>query len=153
VCDQANGLITFYVDGKSVGTAPISAGTGVFARNANLPVSIGSRSSSSTDYEYLDQLINTSMDDVAIYNYPLTSNQVAAHYALGLVSLAINHVAGNNTAVISWPPVNGYVVQQSSSLSTTNWVAATNSINVVNGQNQIVVPITNGAQYYRLALP
>jgi hypothetical protein len=78
---------------------------------------------------------------------------VAAHYALGVVSVAIKYVSTNNTAVISWPPVNCYLVQQSSALSATRWIAVTNSINTVNGQNQIIVPITNGAEYYRLSLP
>ena len=56
-------------------------------------------------------------------------------------------------ALISWPgAIGGCVLQRNSSLATTNWVNATNAANLVNGQNQVVAPITSGAEFYRLSL-
>ena len=91
VCDQANGRISFYIDGAAAGTAAITPGTGVLARNSNFPVSIGSRAASSTDGNYLNQLINTSMDDVAIYNYPLRLQPDHGPLCAGLGEVGYSH--------------------------------------------------------------
>ena len=81
-----------------------------------------------------------------------STQQVSNFTFLSLVDdLAIQ--ASGNTAVISWAAgVGGYVLQQNSSLATTNWVNVTNAVNLVNGQNQVVAPITSGARFYRLSL-
>jgi Pro-kumamolisin, activation domain/Concanavalin A-like lectin/glucanases superfamily/Putative Ig domain/Viral BACON domain len=76
VCDEANGIVVLYVDGVSNASGTITAGSGIQS-SANA-VSIGSRQSGTTLYD--DQFIG-SMDEAAIYNYPLTAAQVAAHYA------------------------------------------------------------------------
>jgi hypothetical protein len=70
---------------------------------------------------------------------------------VSLVPLTIQ--ASGNAAAISWPTaVGGYVLQQNSSFTTTNWVDVTNAVNLVNGQNQVVVPITASARYFHLSL-
>ena len=53
--------------------------------------------------------------------------------------------------LITWPaPSTGYVLQQSTNLTTTNWLAVTNPPMVVNGEMQITVSPTVGNRYYRL---
>jgi hypothetical protein len=46
----------------------------------------------------------------------------------------------------------GYVLQQNSNLATTNWVNVTNPASMVNGQNQVVVPVNSSNAFYRLNL-
>ena len=68
----------------------------------------------------------------------------------GPPGLAIELVSPSS-ALISWPaPSTGYVLQQNTSLTTTNWVAVTNPPMVVNGEMQITVSPTVGNRYYRL---
>lgn len=73
VCDQVNGIISLYVDGLAVGSAPLAAGSGVFGSSA--PVTIGARGSSaavSDDLQFAGY-----MSDVMAYNHALTAGQVA----------------------------------------------------------------------------
>lgn len=51
-------------------------------------------------------------------------------------------------ARIAWTPSTpGFVLQESSNLSTTNWV------NAVPGTNPVTVPVLEGRKFYRLFLP
>jgi hypothetical protein len=52
-----------------------------------------------------------------------------------------------NTAVVSWP---GYILQQNSNLTTTNWSNATNVITVVGSEYQTIISPLVGQQFYRL---
>ena len=53
--------------------------------------------------------------------------------------------------LITWPaPSTGYVLQQSTNLTTTNWLAVTNPPMVVNGEMLITVLPNVGNRYYRL---
>jgi hypothetical protein len=53
----------------------------------------------------------------------------------------------SNTAVVAWP---GYVLQQNSNLTTTNWVKAPNAITVVSNAYQVIVSPLAGQEFYRL---
>jgi len=56
-----------------------------------------------------------------------------------------------NAVLISWPASStGFALQQSSALGTTNWVDATNPVNVVGGQNQVNVTPATSNQFFRL---
>ena len=56
-----------------------------------------------------------------------------------------------NSALVSWPdPSTGFVLEQNTNLTTTNWVAVTNPPVVVNGEKQSTVSPTVGNRYYRL---
>jgi hypothetical protein len=69
------------------------------------------------------------------------------------IPIAAMQPAAAKTAVISWPGViTGYTLQRSSSLTSPDWVNLTNAVNVVNGQNQVVVPVGGANQFYRLVL-
>ena len=63
-------------------------------------------------------------------------------------------VADSNTVVVSWPaPSTGFVLQQNSTLGATGWVSMTNTVEVVNGQNQVTVSPATGNGFYRLLHP
>jgi hypothetical protein len=61
-------------------------------------------------------------------------------------SLRIFYMA-TNTVVVAWP---GYVLQQNSNLTTTNWVKAPNAITVVSNAYQVIVSPLAGQEFYRL---
>jgi len=76
VCDQSNGAVRLFVDGASVAQGTITPYTGILPSAS--PVSIGSRQSGpATSYD--NQFVGY-MEEVAIYGYPLSSNQVLAHF-------------------------------------------------------------------------
>jgi hypothetical protein len=56
-------------------------------------------------------------------------------------------LTGANTAVLTW---SGFLLQQNSNLTTTNWVNVTNAISVIGGEYQTIVLPLVGQQYYRL---
>jgi hypothetical protein len=80
VCDEPNSVMTLYIDGQSVGTAAIPSKGGILA-STNL-MSIGSRRSSSVVTNYDFQFVGY-VNDVAIYNYALSANEIAAQYVAG----------------------------------------------------------------------
>jgi len=59
------------------------------------------------------------------------------------------------TALVMWPaPAPGFRLQKNADLSTTNWTdVPTNTLTVLNGQNQITVTPIPGNQFYRLIKP
>jgi predicted alpha-1,6-mannanase (GH76 family) len=76
VCDQVNGKVYLYVDGVMAASGTIGVNTGLLT--STLPVSIGARQSGATtanDFQFLGY-----MEEVAIYKYALSSNQVTAHF-------------------------------------------------------------------------
>ena len=79
VCDEVHTNLSFYIDGILATNASIPANSGVF-NSSSTPMTIGARATSAisgiTNEFYGD------IDDVAVFNYALTSNQVAAAYQL-----------------------------------------------------------------------
>ena len=56
-----------------------------------------------------------------------------------------------NAAIVSWPSnFTGFILQQSSDLTATNWVDVTNSVNVVENENQVIISTVIGNNFYRL---
>jgi hypothetical protein len=85
VCDQAHGRLNLYVDGKLNVTGTITPGNGVMG--STVPVSIGAKQVTDTSGNYSGQWSGT-VDEVAIYNTALSSNQVQNHYfAAGVVPI------------------------------------------------------------------
>jgi len=69
------------------------------------------------------------------------------------VSLSIRLTAAN-TVLLQWPaPSSGWTLYQKSALGTANWVPTSNAVNVVGGQNQVIVPPATGSRFYRLIHP
>ena len=63
-------------------------------------------------------------------------------------------LAPTNLLAFTWSsPTNGYRLQASSSLSTTNWTMLTNAPVTVGSSNQIVLPAPGSNLFYRLTLP
>ena len=77
VCDQAHSAVLLYVDGIQAAQAAIAPGSGILA--STNPVSIGSRQSGTTTYDL--QFIGF-MEEVAIYDFALSSNQIQAHFSV-----------------------------------------------------------------------
>jgi hypothetical protein len=62
-------------------------------------------------------------------------------------------VSGGNL-ILSWPTGTGaYQLESSTNLANANgWVNVTTQPTVVNGQNQVTVPLAAGSKFYRLQL-
>ncbi len=77
VCDEAGGHIYLYIDGNLQGSTAIPAGAGLQGETA--PLAIGSRLSTTSATDYDNQFYGN-IDDVALYNYPLSQAQIQNHY-------------------------------------------------------------------------
>jgi hypothetical protein len=77
VCDEINGHVYLYVDGTNAAQTAIGTNNGILS--SAFPASIGSRQSGAgTAYD--NQFVGY-MEEVAIYRYALSSNQMLSHYA------------------------------------------------------------------------
>ena len=141
VCDEANAFLGLYIDGQlaaTATTAPIQPGDGALASTD--PMVIGSKRSSSTATSYNAQW-NGLIDEVAVYGYALSSNQVISHYV----------ASGKPPFFVPAPPTtataneNGPLNIQASVVATppfTNtWVDLVYGTNLV----QTVVTATNAS--------
>jgi hypothetical protein len=75
VCDQIHSNVVLYVDGTNAVKTTIVPGSGILS-STNL-MTIGARQSGTGSYDL--QFVGL-MEEVAIYNYALSSNQIQAHY-------------------------------------------------------------------------
>ncbi len=83
-----------------------------------------------------------------------TSIQTIQNFQFASIPSQSIDVTGGN-AFIVWPgSVNGYTLQENSSVMSTNWINVTNSVLVSsNGMNVFIVPVNTTNTYYRLVLP
>ena len=57
----------------------------------------------------------------------------------------------NSGVILSWPaPSTGFVLQENPAAGTGTWTAVTNGVNVVGGQNQVLVSPAIENKFYRL---
>lgn len=153
VWDGANGAAHLYVNGADVAdTTGVSPGVGLLSTattNTALPgsalVSIGARTSTQAT-NYYDFQFKGTIDDVAIYNFALSSNQVAAHYDAGTVVIVTPGVLSitnlhNNQIQLLW---NFSGTLQ----SATNLVGPYNSLS--NAVSPYTVPTTNSRMFFRV---
>ncbi len=140
VCDEASGNVWLYVDGAVAGNAAIPAASGIYD-SASVPLSIGARATSATSGN--NQQFVGRINDVAIFNYALSSNQVQTLYQAG-VSLAPAGLTltsmGGNEAELNW----NYGTLQ----SATN--AAGPYVDMTNATQPYVIPVTNAQQFFRV---
>jgi O-glycosyl hydrolase len=141
VCDEANGNLLLYVDGALAGSAAIPANSGI-TNASNVPLAIGARAVNATS-GYNKQFLGW-IDDVALYNYALSSNQVQSIYQAGVslppVSLTLTNVDGSHLRC-NW----SYGTLQ----SATN--AAGPYYDMPNLSQPYTVTISNGQQiFYRV---
>jgi hypothetical protein len=63
-------------------------------------------------------------------------------------------LSDTNTVVVAWPAAAaGWTLQQNTNLILGAWINLTNTVEVVNGQNQIIFSPSIGGQFYRLQQP
>jgi hypothetical protein len=62
-------------------------------------------------------------------------------------------LSGTNL-ILSWPTAfSGFTLQANTQLGTATWANATNTVGVVGGQNQVMVPLSGPQTYFRLRSP
>jgi len=136
VCDEANGNVSLYVDGALAGQASILALSGI-TNAVSVPLSIGARATSATSGNNL-QFVGK-MNDVAIYNYALSSSQVQQLYTAASVPL-MNLTSSNNNQVINY---TGEL------LSSTNVAGPYTPVPGASPPSYLV-PSTNSQMFYRV---
>ncbi|MGH7951056.1 MAG: LamG-like jellyroll fold domain-containing protein [Limisphaerales bacterium] len=151
VCDEANGYVALYIDGAAVGTTSISPGSGILA-STNL-MTIGSRMSTAdtnNNYQFYGNI-----DDVAVYNYALSSSQVAAQYFSAGIPPSITqqppastNVDENGTLVVSaaatgTPPLFYQWYDANTSLAVPDQTNATLTINDFQTSDSYYLTVTN----------
>lgn len=82
----------------------------------------------------------------------VSSTQTIKNFSFVSIPL-VSIESTDKTVVISWTgAILGYGVQQTPSLTNPTWVAVTNQVNVVNGLNEVAIPIGTTNEFYRLQL-
>jgi hypothetical protein len=90
-------------------------------------------------------LIGAHLDDVG------GSNAGAAYLFSAPLQMLTVTLTTTNTALISWPyPSTGFVLEENSTLGTTNWTSVTNTVVNDGLLNRLVVPVTTGNKFFRL---
>ncbi|MES2707314.1 MAG: LamG-like jellyroll fold domain-containing protein [Verrucomicrobiota bacterium] len=143
VFNLAGKRMKLYVDGVEAGSA-VPPATMLF--NAD-PVSIGSRTASTTSLDYTLNFQGL-IDDVHLYDRDLSPQEITMLATPPAVvdapPLTITRNGGN--VEISWPAgVTGWILEESPSLQALSWTASTG----VAG-NRLVIPAPAGRKFYRL---
>ena len=136
VCDEPNGAVSCYVDGQLSSSVAIAPGAGLHG-SGGTPLMIGARSSSGIigDYQF-----RGNMNDVAIYNFALTPEQVVASYQAGTtLTLSIANL-GDGQLQLIW----GAGALQ----GATN--VAGPYMNIPSATAPYTLQATNAQQFYRL---
>ncbi|HTI99344.1 MAG TPA: hypothetical protein VL527_10720 [Dongiaceae bacterium] len=83
----------------------------------------------------------------------VSSTQQASHFQyIPVPTLAAQ--PGSGAVTLTWPDsIGGYSLQSAVNVATPAWSALATGLSQTNGQNQVTVPATNGAAFYRLTLP
>ena len=103
-----------------------------------------------------DPNLNGAINELRIWNGPLTAAQVTTDYQLGpnvlpRPTLNVTKSAGN--VVLSWPEIfPGYTLQSSVVIGTgAVWNSVSNSPALAGGIYSVTLPVTNPATFFRLA--
>jgi hypothetical protein len=67
------------------------------------------------------------------------------------VALQVAQDGGN--VIVTWPAPSCLVLQQTADLLNPVWVNNGNPVNVVNGNEQVIVPINGNQLFFRLTHP
>ncbi len=83
-----------------------------------------------------------------------TTNVAGQTFQVSLPPAALAITFFSTNLVLSWasPPAD-FELQQNSDLTTTNWIATTNTPAVANEQNQVILSPSFSSQFYRLKYP
>ena len=133
VCDELNAMY-FYVDGVNMGTIGAIGGLGLY--ESTVPVSIGAQS---TGGGYTYQFVGT-IDEVAIYNYALTADQVAAHHNAAPIVPYFTAVPPTNVDAYAGQTVTLSASALGSAPLTNQWFANSSPIT---GETNLFLVLTN----------
>ncbi|MDB6122655.1 MAG: Legume lectin beta domain protein [Pedosphaera sp.] len=129
-------------DGATLSLTLTDAVTGLsFSTNyiANLPSIVGT---------------NTAYVGITGASGGVASTQIISNFSFVSLPRLSVQTTGTNTFVFSWlASAGGFVLQQNTAVDTASWVKVTSPVTLIDGQNQVVVPITGGNRFYRLSLP
>jgi hypothetical protein len=82
------------------------------------------------------------------------TNLASPIFEVSLPPAALGLAPSGTNLLLSWAsPPGGFVLQQNSDLTTTNWLTATNTPTITNGQNQVIFSPFTGNEFYRLEYP
>jgi hypothetical protein len=88
-------------------------------------------------------------------NYYFEGPDFSYNNLIGPVTTPVLQIAGASytNAVVSWPAAPaGFILQQNSTLNSTNWMAVTNAVVTGTGTNQVSSP-SSGINFFRLLHP
>ena len=99
------------------------------------------------------------LDEMTLYNRWLSATEITNVFAAGIegkCSLPVLTIAPAAPGAVSvaWPaPNSGFRLQQNGNLATTNWSTTTNTVNLINGRNQVLISPLPTNRFYRLVKP
>jgi hypothetical protein len=92
------------------------------------------------------------IDEVIIYNYALSPNQVQSHY-LSAIPATPPPVRFIPAVTVSWPTFPaGYRLQGATNLTST-WLTHTSNVLTQVNQLRFTAPLSNSHQFFRLTKP
>jgi hypothetical protein len=93
----------------------------------------------------LTNLVTTTTTDTYLNSAVYMMTGIVAQADL---SLSIAHIG--NSAVVFWPNIGSYTLQQNSNLATGSWTTSGYSITTANGTNSITITPPVGNLFFRL---
>jgi|GEM_PF-1549569 len=151
ICDEINNVLQLYIDGASVGTTALPAGSGIIS--STVPMFIGARSSSSTighnDIQFLGEICQ-----VSVYNYALSAAQVLTHYnSAGITPIIIQQPPGSTNVNENGTLAVSVAVSGTPPLSY-QWIDASTLHPLLNQTNLTLVlnnyPLSSNGSSYEL---
>jgi autotransporter-associated beta strand protein len=89
VCDEPNGKVALYVDGKLSASGTISSTAGILASTSLMSIGARYSTAAAMSANTYDRQFVGEINNVAIYGTVLSSNDVAAHYTIGTNVLSV----------------------------------------------------------------
>jgi hypothetical protein len=136
LCDEANGNVYLYANGTLVAQASIPVASGI-TNSSSEPLSIGARAQSAASGN--NQQFVGKINDVAIYKYALSANQVQQLYAAAPVPV-MTMTSTNSQPVITF---TGQL------LSSTNVAGPFTPVPGAT-PTTYTIPLTNSQMFYRV---
>jgi len=147
VCDETHGFLGLYNNGVLVASNSVPVGSGLMASSQSLTV--GARQEGSGTQ--FDDQFTGQIDDVSLYNYPLSASQVVAHYvAAGIapatvvvtpatVNTNVGAMAAFTATAVATGPLSYYWTDQNGKLVSTNATLALNNVQPGGYNYQVLV--------------
>lgn len=153
VCDEPNGAVYLYVDGRLSGQNVLAPGSGI--RSSTNAMTIGSRNSSPSVVGN-DLQFSGFVNDVAVYNRALSASEVSAHYLSAGIPPTITQQPTNSVNVDENGSVSIPVGVTGTAPLTYQWTNLSTSLPVAGQTNATLVlsnvPITLGGSSFDLGI-